>query len=1645
MASREKPCDIIQKDIKGITESLQVEQKLIVDAAGSHLLLTHGKCYFLSQIKNPEEEKTPKQSAPEEAKKGVSEERSKALEDILSKLKLLKQKSNKLTLQETLEIGSGSLKQCTPHNLEDLPWHFLRKVLALNVTARNTSLEQGTTDGECLRGVENEKSIEDSILIIPEIDTKQSMNPVDVLCALLLCSNTFLLQEIFSKMSLCQFALPLLLPALEAPKGTLMLWAMRDIVKKWRPHSLAGSRGFREENLVLISMPVISFVRLGSSTCSKSKLLNDFLSPSEQYHDFFIHRDMEGGNIPREIADGLVEIAWYFPGGQENSDLFSDPVAVTNLRGDVESNWVQFSFLSEVSTALFIFAEHISEREYNLLSLLKESSTQYYFIIEHDGRNTRETLAFLNKLAPVLKLKSSHILPKAATTNKADFVGKLRSTVRRIICSSHKNLSVQNMADVARELSIWVDEDSQDCQNGLQSAEQITQKIKDVADYKKVMLKLQGDVWKNLAVVEKELCRMEKQGAKPSEEYRSELIDRSLKLREQQHKCQPTIALNNFIDGLIRLSPRKKHYFLKWMKFNLDSVARENLLRLRDAYKEKCKTLKNDGQTIVQIDRQIVSSSLGVEHFLRELGQFYEAEYSVVKEGKMAKSNRKFVHFPNIAADLMLEGFPLELIDGDASNIPLQWITDILTELNEKLKGQSKMIVVTVLGVQSTGKSTLLNTMFGLQFPVSSGRCTRGAFMTLLKVSEDMGQELGCDFLLVIDTEGLKAPELAELEESYQHDNELATLVIGLSDITIVNMAMENATEMKDVLQIVTHAFLRMKEIGQKPNCQFVHQNVSDVSAHDQNMRDRKRLLEQLNEMTQAAAKMEKVDRNTKFSHILDYDPEMNNWYIPGLWHGVPPMAPVNMGYSEKVFELKQHLIKFIRNRSEKTSCKDIPAFIEWLKSLWNAVKHEDFIFSFRNSLIAEAYNNLSVKYSEWDWSFRKEMHFWVSEQENKLQNVFPQIDPSRLKCELQQKLSTEEEKILKNLDQYFESGAVNIHLVERYREDFVRNANSLKNELKSSLCKKLDDAIDIKKGQHKIESLQTEYLKTIEGKVDQLLEECRRKEHVVEEQELKREFDQMWKETLSELPLVHLEERDIYADVEFYLRKHVESQSKLVTQKLSKKGGLRNYRLNTFQINNEYIESIWQKYGVPHSEQYLLKIAIKELSIALISKCISYIDEKVNSRRDYVSTYCGELLCLISQKLQESHVQKFVAMPIFEVDLKLHILGEAAYKFQQMHKDFIKENDPQRCLEKLKPHYFSLFKDLYQEKDAQQIRAKDFCDRCLHPALEDHINQRLGIEIVDKFRNSEQSIECSCRNFFQFTILKELLDEWKFDQYVKYIRNYEEFVKNWIWKRMKDCYIKKENLKNLEEDIMSGILRKIKNTLNILKNKDVTSLSEFVDNFCLELQKDLAISKGNLVGLEFSSAFDPGQFSAYVENFLLDLQKQILSKLDFLDIASKLSRLSVKPQDEIFKQVFGCGKQCPFCKVACEAGGGAHKEHFAAVHRPQGLGGWRLHQIETLYYNMCSTDVASNQEFYCPEKDYQLHPYKDYRVYYPDWHIQPDPSINASDYWKFIFKELNHDFAREYRAKPADLPEDWKTITKEQAFQALKESYNMK
>ncbi|KAM6909426.1 LOW QUALITY PROTEIN: up-regulator of cell proliferation [Xenentodon cancila] len=954
------------------------------------------------------------------------------------------------------------------------------------------------------------------------------------------------------KMSMCQFSVPLLLPSCDTKQCTLMLWAMRDIVKKYRPPALSESKGFIEERIVDSQVPMISFVRLGNCSLSKSEILNKLLSNSQQYHDTFVHHNMEGGDSPKRISNGLTEITWYLPCGNKNIDYFSQPVAVANLHGDIASLITQYSFLCQTSAAVFVFFDNLDSD----CKLLRKQNQRAQVFLVSNSESKSFSLETLKNVATELDLTKNNIIIKTKQKNYADLTKYLRGKISDIIENSQMKMPIANMAGIARELGILVDEDSPECQAGKKSADAITEEIQDLLQYKKKQLPLQDQIWKELTCLEKEEFRLQKLGSKNIEIYKSDLQEQKKKLREKQNSLNLSPAMTCFITAISRPGI-ERCYFLKWMRMNLDNVSHLNLSGLRKLYNEKCKDSANE--EVKEIDRQLSNSSLGTEHFFREMGQIYEASISLPETDP---SRQQFQHLPKLCAQLLLDGFPFELVDGDASNIPLRWVSDVLTQLNHLLSPKNKILVVTVLGVQSTGKSTLLNTMFGVQFAVSSGRCTRGAFMLLIRVNEDFKREFGCDFMVIIDTEGLKSPELAQLDNSYEHDNELATLVVGLSDITIVNIAMENSTEMKDILQIVVHAFLRMKEVGKKAECQFVHQNVSDVSAHEKNLRDRKLLLEQLNEMTQAAAKMEKKEKNKSFTDVMEYSPDTGNCYVPGLWNGNPPMAPVNVGYSETLYELKKNIIQQLGERV--LSANDLLEFQEWMTSLWNAVKHENFIFSFKNSLVADAYMKLCTEFNKWEWEFKKEMYSWINNAETKISNFGTVAAKSQIsdlekflipvKREATAAMSKWEKKLLDNLEEYFKQTDGHVYLVEGHKEEFKNSVKSLRREMENSVITQLTAAADIKRGMKELNEIKENHTKEIIKAVSALIGECRKKNVQMTDTKLDKEFDKMWWETVNSMSYSELRRTDVFTDVSACLRENILNKGSHACELLSKK-----------------------------------------------------------------------------------------------------------------------------------------------------------------------------------------------------------------------------------------------------------------------------------------------------------------------------------------------------------------------------------------------------------------------------------------------------------------------------------------------------------
>ena len=98
-------------------------------------------------------------------------------------------------------------------------------------------------------------------------------------------------------------------------------------------------------------------------------------------------------------------------------------------------------------------------------------------------------------------------------------------------------------------------------------------------------------------------------------------------------------------------------------------------------------------------------------------------------------------------------------------------------------------LVLTIIGPQSSGKSTLLNFLFGCDFATSEGRCTRGVYGTYFRFSGSCSNAF--DGIFVIDTEGLFALT-NETDENFEDrenfDSKLVLFCLAVSDFVIINV-----------------------------------------------------------------------------------------------------------------------------------------------------------------------------------------------------------------------------------------------------------------------------------------------------------------------------------------------------------------------------------------------------------------------------------------------------------------------------------------------------------------------------------------------------------------------------------------------------------------------------------------------------------------------------------------------------------------------------------------------------------------------------------------------------------------------------------------------------------------------------------------
>lgn len=918
----------------------------------------------------------------------------KPLQSILHQLELKELFPAKITIEIATAITERSFS--SPTKMPDIPWIMLRKIMSCDFTFREeTAIRSMSTQLHLQNDImESESDDDEEYKIIKEKSEPEAIHPLDAFHVLFICCDPFLKGVICRKLSDMQIAVPFSYSHGDNA-SMLSLWPMRHIYFEDSSHPL-----------VTTQFKIVTFMRVGEIYFkSKSKLINEILRDQNEEHSTFFHRDCKLGTKSRDLYNGAIEAAWHTlqlpfhkSSSSENVDsgqTSADKLLILNLRGNslVHKNEVDQMIL--VSHLLVVLLEYNMMRDdicTLFMSKLHEADVNILLITNNpQSKNEHELRSEMKKYkedAKVDKRKTKTILTfdwkRQREKNTVELREEVIQMIEAMLKKSNKRKTFEECVhDISRFSGAIIDEKNPDCEFGKRAALDLFEKMREhfPEDCRKTaILPLQGKhMWRKWSREQKLLNTHghTQNDVEKITETMEEIRNKQVRLSNSNE----FLIMGTFINTVLSLIENKEKmlFFLSWFEKFLDQQSRfilpEFIGKLTRVYNLSKKGMQNTAG-ILEAEENLLNASLGVEHFLREMGQMYESYHRcidddyVVDEGSLSAINK----LPMIAAKLLLFGRSLEIVDGDAVNVPLTWIEAVFKELENILKGK-RVFSLSVLGVQSSGKSTLLNTMFGLELPVSSGRCTKGVFLYLLPVHRT---DLTFDYVMIFDTEGLSSPD--QPCRKTKDDNKLATLAIGIADTVIINIKGETIGEMENVLQVVVHALVRLQQANNKiklrQSCIFVHQNVNLIDKSYNLKPDIQRTERNLDKITKEVAEHEHMDGITCFSDVLSFESCKDVHYVTNLWHGHPPLAPKSPAYSNDVERISKDVL--FRCSKKLSSCLTVSDTFLRIKSMWEGILAENFVFSFRNCLEIKSYTMLQSKFQQLSWGLEQTMQmFW--------------------------------------------------------------------------------------------------------------------------------------------------------------------------------------------------------------------------------------------------------------------------------------------------------------------------------------------------------------------------------------------------------------------------------------------------------------------------------------------------------------------------------------------------------------------------------------------------------------------------------------------------------------------------------------------
>ncbi|XP_065575282.1 uncharacterized protein LOC136036875 isoform X3 [Artemia franciscana] len=989
------------------------------------------------------------------------------------------------------------------------------------------------------------------------------------------------------------------------------------------------------------------------------------------------------------------------------------------------------------------------------------------------------------------------------------------------------------------------------------------------------------------------------------------------------------------------------------------------------------------------------NAHFSLRHLWREVSLLYSSGVS-----------RNFNHIPQMAAACLVAGETLELYDGDANMLNDDWVSAIFKNLSHMLSN-TRIFVLSVLGEQSSGKSTLLNTMFGIRLATSIGQCTRGLSMTLVKTVNRKEY----DYVLIFDTEGLRSPEHRGLIGSPVRDNKIATFSILPSDAVILVIKGENDNALKEILPIVALAYKgsRMAEENGGIVCCKIFAAYNQIRCDEGNVNKLQNIFSQLSatlvESFRTANSVEDLHVHTSVSFPTMFTNKQDIQVFGCNSKGDPPNDVPNEEFSRQIIHFREHIHNQVVAQPA-WKAKKIESLDNYLFSVWECLKNSNFDLSFQTVLERHTYTELQRDYQE----LKKPYLTSYEEEYETLITKYKEDFSSKTK-------NLKEEGILK--------------LVNRLAEIMKPQTDKFKKEVKTIVEKKGN------------EKWRTDYMKTVEDVIEFTTRQWRNKldiflrnllffddevkkyekdirEKITEESrktsikyKTKEELTSIF-ENLFDTILKDAKGNNPPLDVREAVREAYKANptiQSLGVDLLTLKESAGNTSMPSFLRTFEHAIKIGY-----HEVKKLLSQE-KKIGSEIERNVLSIVIRSMPGRTDYSNVVVLDVISGIESYLETlKSINKSQRKDIHRMAYDLLVKT-----FEDIQKKWEHENSVYVRLcsrkETMRGFYFDLVRGL-KEVELMESRLADFFSRHTFKAFEKEVEEHTIYNIKHKSwpqsaRNMQghmdlylieevekKGIKQILYHIEEPGVLKKLttsrLIGFEIDQTLKILK--------WInfQGRMETCLQK--TYETAPEDVGTG-----------LKCFHISQLLKFLENFKSRFIGDTLKKEMNAIGwtdLEKDIKFEQRHMDC--------IKTSIKDSRTTGDMKSTLL-VNIKQRLENrgdFQAGFctACEKPCPLCNSPCFFDL-AHNGPHDTFHQPGGLVGRRYRAGKKLAATACNTCPADHV-FVLENGEEWL--FTDFSKKFNDW-LQPDRTKPVSEYREYLIRRYNKDIAKIFSVNPSD------------------------